>query len=126
MIRSPVFRGLALALVQVLLVGALGGKLLLDRERYPRVWVETEPVDPDLPIRGRYVRLGLVPDGEHIPEPVTVAYFIPEDIADPSVRPEGEALWVEVTVPPSGPPRPIRLGVRRGDGEIEPLDLRAR
>lgn len=122
---SPLMRGLALALAQVLIVSMLGAKLFVDRARYPRVWVETAPVDPNLPIRGRYVRLGLVPDGEHIEEPVTVALFIPEDVADPSIRPAGETLWAEVTVPPAGPPRPIRLGIQRGDGPVEPLDLRA-
>jgi uncharacterized membrane-anchored protein len=113
-------RALILALVHVAIVGVLGAKLLIDRERFPRAWVETAPVDPDLPIRGRYVRLRLLAphDGE------VVAYFIPEDVADPSIRPAGETLWVEVTVPRDGPPRPIRLGVRRGDGDIEPLSLR--
>jgi hypothetical protein len=53
-----------------------------------------------------------------------VAFFIPEHVADPSVRPAGETLWVEVTVPKRGPPRPIRLGVRKAGGAIEPLDLR--
>ena len=42
-----------------------------------------------------------------------VAYFIPEHIADPSgVKPD-EELWVEVTIPRTGPPRPIRLEVRK-------------
>ncbi|MDM7951858.1 MAG: hypothetical protein QUV07_01365 [Cyanobium sp. CZS 25K] len=36
----------------------------------------------------------------------------------------GEQLWVEVTLPAQGPPRPIRLGVRRGEGPITPLELR--
>jgi hypothetical protein len=52
-----------------------------------------------------------------------VAYFIPEHAADPSVRPPGEELWAEVTIPRRGPPRPIRLGVWR-DGRLTPLDLR--
>lgn len=52
-----------------------------------------------------------------------VAFFIPEHIPDPSVRPPGEELWAEVTIPPAGPPRPIRLGVRRA-GRLEPLDIR--
>jgi len=52
-----------------------------------------------------------------------VAYFIPEHAADPSVRPAGEELWAEVTIPRRGPPRPIRLGVWR-DGRLTPLDLR--
>ena len=52
-----------------------------------------------------------------------VAFFIPEHIQDPSRRPEGEELWVEVTLPKKGPPRPIRLGVRKGDGPIVPLEV---
>ena len=49
-----------------------------------------------------------------------VVYFIPDDVPDPSVREPGEELWVEVTVPPTGPPRPIQLGVRR-NGVLTPL-----
>ena len=52
-----------------------------------------------------------------------VAFFIPEHVADPSVRPAGEELWAEVTVPRQGPPRPIRLGVMQ-NGQLTPLDLR--
>jgi hypothetical protein len=52
-----------------------------------------------------------------------VAYFIPEHIPDPSRRSPGEDLWVEVTIPKKGPPRPIRLGVKRGDGPLLPLEL---
>jgi hypothetical protein len=52
-----------------------------------------------------------------------VAYFIPEHVADPSRRPPGEQLWVEATIPASGPPRPLRLGVKTGDGPIVPLQL---
>jgi len=52
-----------------------------------------------------------------------VAYFIPEHVADPSRRPVGEELWVEVTLPRHGGPRPIRLGVKK-NGELEPLDVR--
>ncbi len=53
-----------------------------------------------------------------------VAFFIPEHIPDPSRRAEGEELWVEVTVPQKGPPRPIRLGVKKADGPIVPLEIR--
>jgi hypothetical protein len=53
-----------------------------------------------------------------------VAFFIPEHIPDPSIRPAGEELWVEVTIPKKGAPRPIRLGVKQGDGPITPLELR--
>jgi hypothetical protein len=53
----------------------------------------------------------------------SVAYFISEHANDPSWRPRDEELWVEVTVPPKGPPRPIRLGVKK-NGMLTPLDLR--
>lgn len=52
-----------------------------------------------------------------------VAFFIPEGVEDPSIRPPGEELWAEVTIPPDGAPRPIRLGVKH-DGVLTPLDLR--
>jgi hypothetical protein len=52
-----------------------------------------------------------------------IAFFIPEHVPDPSLRPAGEELWAEVTLPRAGPPRPIRLGVRRGAAP-EPLELR--
>jgi hypothetical protein len=51
-----------------------------------------------------------------------VAFFIPEHIPDPSRRPEGEELWVEVTIPNKGPPRPIRLGVKKATVRLFPLD----
>ena len=43
------------------------------------------------------------------------AFFLPEHAVDPSVRRAGEELWMEVTVPKTGPPRPIRLAIKRGD-----------
>lgn len=64
---SPLARGLVIALVQVLIVGAVGGKLLYDRQTLPRAWVPTTGVDPMLPIRGRYVSLFLVVD--NLPPP---------------------------------------------------------
>jgi hypothetical protein len=161
-------KGLVVAAVQMLLVGSIGAKFVIDRSAYPRVWVATAPIDPDLPIRGRYVRLGVLveaqprdagttgapnlfngrlevrndklvaietDDGAHFVSSVPcgnttcwrlsepLAYFIPESIEDPSRRPAGEELWVEVTVPPKGAPRPIQLGVKK-DGKLAPLNLR--
>jgi hypothetical protein len=157
-------KGLIVAVIQMLLVVAVGAKLMIDRARYPDVWVETAPFDPDLPLRGRYVRLLAVvePGGKFseqdffyepgrlevradrlvaLPDedgPVTftrrscrggedcvalaepLAFFIPEDVEDPSIRPDDEELWVRVTVPPNGAPRPIELGIKK-DGKIEPI-----
>jgi len=171
-VKGSTWRGWLLAVLHVALVGSLAGKYLVDRHTLPRGWVRTEPYDPDLPIRGRYVQLrvetrledalrppetreersrasgfwigparlaidgaGLILEWDEsgkrlwigsaggryfLSEPV--AYFIPEKVADPSRRPAGEELWVEVSVPRRGPPRPIRLGVRKG-GVLTPLHL---
>jgi hypothetical protein len=54
--------------------------------------------------------------------PVRIVYFIPENVPDPSRRAADEELWAEVTVPHRGPPRPIRLGVKK-NGVIAPLAL---
>ena len=172
-------KGLVVAALHVALVASLGAKLLIDRATYPRVWVRAAPVDPELPVRGRYVSLRLevtaapdlvlprpivargqqpfiafapavtvrltaehdtliahpdptssiyararTRDGSNTPELTNaVAYFIPEGVPDPSRRNTDEELWVEVTVPPKGLPRPIQLGVKRG-GVLTPLALR--
>jgi len=156
---KPVYRGAAVAVLQCLIVLSVSGKYALDRERLPRVWAAAAPIDPNLPVRGRYVSLRLqveaaAPDTTHwtaarlaavggrlvatpdrsgsvhivprdaqwtLAEPV--AFFIPDNIPDPSRRAPGEELWVEVSVPAYGSPRPVRLGVKRA-GVLTPLDLR--
>ena len=157
-------RGLVIAALHLAIVAGLGGKLLADRAMRPRVWARAAPFDPNLPIRGRYVRLRveaaapagtdqrtisnvrLSKDGDRLVaapangsdglyaraisrngEQVVVverwlAYFIPEHVPDPSIRQPGEELWVEITLPRQGPPRPIRLGVKK-DGQLTPLTL---
>jgi uncharacterized membrane-anchored protein len=153
---SRLWKGLLLMLLQTAIVLSVAGKYYSDRTKLPRVWVQAAPFDPNLPIRGRYVRLRLLveapstaggmmnlsvedgrlvaassapagsvlvtrgPEGMLLSEPV--AFFIPEHVADPSRRPRGEELWVEVSVPAKGPPRPIRLGVKKS-GVLTPLDL---
>ena len=162
---KPVYRGVAVGVVQCLIVLSVAGKYALDRERLPRVWAKAAPVDPNVPVRGRYVSLRLQveappdaapgngvavawrsarlsavggrlvatedPSGSvlivfggaqrSLAEPV--AFFIPEHVPDPSRRAPGEELWVEVSVPSRGIPRPVRLGVKR-NGVVTPLELR--
>jgi hypothetical protein len=177
---KPIVKGLLVAAIQVALVASLGAKLLWDRSTMPQVWMRVAPVDPELPIRGRYVRLEVVIEERNLrgtlaapspgrtyvsPAPVTlsvesdrliatvqpgsdrfrssdlrasrrqtregslvtldneVAFFIPEHAPDPSRRAANEQLWLEATIPPKGPPRPLRLGVRTDGGPIAPLDL---
>jgi hypothetical protein len=68
---KPLIKGIIIAVIQVGLVGSLGAKLLYDRTTLPRVWVQTVPYDPDLPIRGRYVRLQLVVAARGVPDAET-------------------------------------------------------
>jgi hypothetical protein len=156
---TPLTRGLLFGAVQALLVAGIGAKFLSERASYPRLWVETAPYDPDMPIRGRYVNIALRVEADRAgidaarsPDMFTarleardgrlfaveddngkhwvrsarcgdaacwqltapLAYFIPEHAIDPSRTRDGAALWAEVTLPPTGAPRPIRLEVREG------------
>jgi uncharacterized membrane-anchored protein len=154
-------KGLIVAALHLAIVGSVGVKLLVDRATRPRVWARTAPIDPDDPLRGRYVRLRVegepidLGDASNISVRLTewkgllaftpasgrltaslstrdgrrvailnqpLAFFIPEHVPDPSARAPGEELWVEVTLPKQGAPRPIRLAVKK-DGVLTPLDL---
>jgi uncharacterized membrane-anchored protein len=154
------YRGIIIGALQCLLVLTIAAKYSWDRETLPRAWARAAPVDPDLPIRGRYISLRLeveyadlaksieqvrlsARNGKLTVEPCPfdtgvrvvrwpgnswqlvdpVAYFIPEHVPDPSRRAPGEELWVEVSVPRRGPPRPIRLAVRK-NGSLAPLRFR--
>jgi len=108
-------RGLLVAVLHLAIVASLGGKLLVDRATRPRMWVHVLPLDPDSPLRGRYVQLRI--EGR----PERIAFFIPEHVPDPSVRAPGEELWAEVTLPRKGAPRPIRLAVKK-NGVLTPLE----
>jgi hypothetical protein len=158
---TPLAKGLAVGAAQLVLLAGIGAKFLWDRANYPRLWVETAPYDPVLPIRGRYVSIALRVEADRAPpdadadrapnlflarleargdrlvavqdddagrhwirsgrcgdrncwllaEPL--AYFIPEHAVDPSRPQPGASLWAEVTLPPMGAPRPIRLELRK-------------
>jgi uncharacterized membrane-anchored protein len=51
-----------------------------------------------------------------------VDFYIPEHAADPTPSKRGQELWVEVTVPPNGPPRPVQLALK-DNGAWTPLSL---
>jgi hypothetical protein len=121
-------KGLVLAALQCALVLSLTGKLFYDRATSPRIWVKTLPYDPNLRIRGRYLSLMLAPDaGAQYFDRTNnqrVDFFVPEHETEvDSLRLHSNApeLWAEVTIPRKGPPRPIRLGIKR-DGRIQPVE----
>jgi uncharacterized membrane-anchored protein len=49
-----------------------------------------------------------------------VDFYIAEHAASPLPVKQGDELWIEVTVPPQGPPRPIQLALKQ-DGVWKPL-----
>lgn len=51
-----------------------------------------------------------------------VDYYIPDTAKTPFPLQHGQELWVEVTVPPQGPPRPIQLALSQ-NGTWQPLKL---
>jgi hypothetical protein len=67
---KPMTRAIAVALIQILLVGSLGGKLLYDRRTRPQAWFKTARYDPNLPIRGRYLSLQIEVTDPRSPEEV--------------------------------------------------------
>ena len=122
-------KGLILAVFQCLLALSLSGKLLYDRATCPRIWVKTAQWDPNLPIRGRYLALRLVAEngapwyGETNGQ--MVLFFVPEHtlpFETASVGRDAPELWAEVTIPRKGPPRPIRLALKKA-GKLELLDV---
>jgi hypothetical protein len=172
--------------IQCLLVLTIAGKFLLERKTCPRVWARAANVDPNSPMRGRYLILPLEVntcalqqegDGDRSPEfrnhsgiqrvdwwsnfrlvdrggkltaiPVpsdaprpgemriarngadscsrarllgSVDFYIPDTTQWPPKLGSNDALWVEVTIPPTGPPRPIQLAVSR-NGVFAPLKM---
>jgi hypothetical protein len=166
-------KSLLLAVIQTLIVVSLGGKLLYDRARYPRVWVLCQVYDPELPVRGRYLAETLripaegftyaqpnrsenqwyanqqwacleVQDGKLVARPSghgsamwvnlrqnpdgtlsafaqePVLIFIADSVQIPTLE-RGDEMWVEVTVPAQGPPRPLRLAIKTKDGRFTAL-----
>jgi uncharacterized membrane-anchored protein len=57
-------------------------------------------------------------DAMRLDEPVD--FYIAEHAADPTRLKPGQELWIEVTVPPQGPPRPLQLALKQ-DGVWKPL-----
>jgi hypothetical protein len=57
-------------------------------------------------------------DAMHLNEPVD--FYIAEHAEDPSWLKPGQELWIEVTIPPQGSPRPTQLALK-DNGAWKPL-----
>lgn len=49
-----------------------------------------------------------------------VPFYVAQGTIEPSTLKAGQELWMEVTVPPAGPPRPLQLALK-DNGEWKPL-----
>lgn len=182
----------AVLLIQLAIVSSVAAKYLYQRRSCPRVWARTVAIDPELPMRGRYLSVRLTVDGcgstlpsardatfprniegaaisgpfrvqvpaifhadlKVVNNRLTAVYirddqggtlgqavsvwpgtacdamrldtpvdfYLPEHGSDPSRLKSGQELWIEVTVPPKGPPRPIQLALK-DNGAWKPLGL---
>jgi len=180
----------ALLVIQLAIVSSVAAKYLYQRWTCPHVWTRTVAIDPELPMRGRYLSLRLIVDGcqstlpsakaAQFPRDINgaaimgpymlrasaifhadlkvennrlLAFRIPDDengtlgqevsvwpgaacdamrldtpvdfyLAEHAQSPlplkPGQELWIEVTVPPKGPPRPTQLAVK-DNGAWTPL-----
>lgn len=77
---------------------------------------------PEADLTSKGVNVSALPgsscDALRIVEPVD--FYIAEHAVDPTPLKPGQELWIEVTVPPQGPPRPIQLALKQ-DGVWKPL-----
>jgi hypothetical protein len=107
-------KGLIVCALECALALSVTAKFEYDRATCPRVWVKVLRRDPEMPIRGRYLALTLAPESgqpyyARLAGQQVVFFVPPEQTAIERTRDE---VWAEVTIPRSGPPRPIRLGLR--------------
>jgi uncharacterized membrane-anchored protein len=180
----------ALLIIQLAIVSSLAAKYLYQRWTCPQVWARTAAIDPESPMRGRYLSLNLAVDGCQSTLPSAKAAAFPRDINGAAIRGRfgvrasavfradlkiedkrllairieddrngtlgqevsvmpgaacdamqldtpvdfylaehaqsplplkaGQELWVEVTIPPNGPPRPTQLALK-DNGAWRPL-----
>jgi len=72
-------KGMLLALAHVVLLFAIGAKMLYDRNSLPRAWIKTMPIDPNMPIRGRYLSLTLAVEGAEYQSGTPVDFHVEGD-----------------------------------------------
>jgi len=77
---------------------------------------------PEADLRSKGVNVTAMPgspcDALRLQQPVD--FYIAEHAADPTALRQGQELWIEVTVPPKGPPRPLQLALK-DNGAWKPL-----
>ena len=93
-------------------IGAKNGKLSVT------ALTDTYPAERD--IQRISIRQGSTCDQAFLTDPID--FFIPEHAESPFPLKQSSALWVEVTLPPKGPPRPVSLALN-DNGQWKPLSF---
>jgi len=94
---------------------SMGGKLLATNGQLGAM-----PTDND---HGVWLTACLGPNQPDVLIAQPVLFFLPEHAENPMQTARGGELWAEVTVPKAGPPRPIRLAVKKGNS-FTPLEAK--
>jgi hypothetical protein len=79
--------------------------------------------DPNLHNGGQMVSVLPAAHCEDMRLEVPVNFYVADTAQSPLPLKKGQELWIEVTVPPEGPPRPIQLALKQ-DGVWKSLELR--
>src|ERR1700743_858360 len=100
--------------------GQFEAKLTIQNNKLVAVRAPERNYSPD----AEYVmwRDGASCDAMTLVQPVD--FYIAEHAQSPLPAKPGEELWIEVTLPPKGPPRPIQLALKHADGAWQPLTYR--
>ena len=94
---------------------SMRGKLLATNGQ-----LEATPTDND---HGVWLAGCQAPNQQDVLIAQPVLFFLPEHAENPMNTARGGELWAEVTVPKNGPPRPIRLAVKKGNS-FTPLEIK--
>lgn len=111
---EDVFKGVPTATVEI--PGSFPAELIVKENRLfatrvPDIGVDSSRVTVLAPLRWSC---------DALPLQDAVSFYIPEHKQGWDLTEPGLELWVEVTVPPKGPPRPIQLALKEG-GAWKPL-----
>ena len=74
--------------------------------------------DTSIPTQSVAAWPGVPCDEMRLSDPVD--FYIPDTATDPTRLKPGQQLWIEVTLPPKGPPRPLQLALK-DNGAWKPL-----
>ncbi len=95
-----------------------GADLKVENNRLEAIRIQ----DPNVHTGGQVVSAMPAAHCEDMRLEALVNFYIADTAKSPLPLKADEELWIEVTVPPNGPPRPLQLALKR-DGTWKPLGM---